>query len=410
MCLLALALPLAVEASSASDPGVTGSSILIGGTVPLSGAEAAGGLTAKGADAFFKYTNAHKGVAKRKITYDYLDDAYDPSKTIQATRQLVEQDHIFADFNPLGTAQNIAIRPYLNARQVPQLFVASGWGGWARDAKQYPLTIGLIPTYTSEGILYGRYVKAKIKGAKIGVVYQDDDYGREVLSGLKKGLGSKQSLIVSQKSYDPTSPDVSSQINSLKASGANVVMIFAFGKFAIQAFVYIKKLGWKPKQIFVNAVAAATSVMQIASGSGQTEGAISLAFFKDPADPAFDKDKGMKLYKSIMSKYGSGGKPGPASKCKAIAAPTWCSGYYLAGMVSASVMVDALKKAGRNLSRKSLMKAVLHLNVKNDPFVLPGITIKTSPTDRWPIEQGQLQRWHAGRWHPFGKLVRAPRK
>jgi branched-chain amino acid transport system substrate-binding protein len=410
LLLLALALPLAVQASSAADPGVTSTSILIGGTVPLSGEASSGGLTAKGADAFFKSTNAHKGVFNRKINYDYKDDAYDPSRTIQATRELVQQDHVFAIFNPLGTAHNIATRPYLNQVGVPQLFVASGWGGWAAQAKQYPLTIGLIPTYTGEGIIYARYIKAKIKGAKIGVLYQDDEYGRELLSGLKRGLGSKQSSIVSQKSYDPTSPDVSNQINQLKASGANVVMIFAFGKFAIQAFVYIKKVGWKPKQIFVNAVAAATSVLQLASTSGQTDGAISIAFFKDPADPRFAKDKGMKLYKSIMQKYGNGGKPGPSSKCKASVPPNWCSAYYLAGMVSASVMVDALKGAGKNLSRKSLMKAVLHLNIKNNPFVLPGITIKTSPTDRWPIEQAQMQRWHSGRWHPFGKLVTAPRK
>jgi branched-chain amino acid transport system substrate-binding protein len=410
LCLLALALPLGVQASSAADPGVTGTSILIGGTVPLSGEAASGGLTARGADAYFRYTNARKGVFKRKINYDYKDDAYDPAKTIQATRELVQQDRVFAIFNPLGTAHNIATRAYLNQVGVPQLFVASGWGGWARDARQYPLTIGLIPTYTGEGIIYARYIKSKIKGAKIGVLYQDDEYGRELLSGLKKGLGSKQGLIVSSKSYDPTSTDVSSQVSSLKASGANVVMIFAFGKFAIQSFVYIKRLGWKPKQVFVNAVAAATSVLQLASTSGQTEGAISAAFFKDPADPSFNKDKGMKLYKSIMAKYGNGGKPGPASKCKAGVPPNWCSAYYLAGMASASVMVDALRGAGKNLSRKSLMKAVLHLNIKNNPFVLPGITIKTSPTDRWPIEQAQLERWHAGRWHPFGKLVSAPRR
>jgi branched-chain amino acid transport system substrate-binding protein len=410
LSILALALPLAVQAASGADPGVTSTSVLLGGTVPLSGEASSGGLTAKGADAFFKYQNAHKGVNKRKITYKYLDDAYDPSKTVQATRQLVQQDHVFAIFNPLGTAHNIATRPYLNSVGVPQLFVASGWGGWARDAKQFPLTLGLIPTYTGEGIIYGRYVKSKIKGAKIGVLYQDDEYGRELLSGLKKGLGSKQSLIVGTRSYDPTSPDVKSQIDGLKASGANVVMIFAFGKFAIQAFVFVKRLGWKPKQIFVNAVAAATSVMQLASNGGQTNGAISIAFFKDPANPLFNKDKGMTLYKNIMSKYGGGGKPGPASKCAAKVPPNWCSAYYLAGMVSGSVMVETLKKAGRNLTRKSLMKAALHLNIKNNPFVLPGISIKTSPSDHWPIEQAQLERWKGSRWYPFGKLVTAPRK
>lgn len=407
--LLALVLPLCVQASTAGDPGVTSTSILIGGTVPLSGEAASGGLTAKGAGAYFAYVNAHGGVFKRKINYKFVDDQYDPSRTIQATRQLVEQDHIFADFNSLGTAQNLAIRPYLNSKGVPHLFVASGWGGWGREYKRYPYTMGFIPTYTSEGIVYGRYIQKKIPSAKIGVLYQDDEYGRELLSALKKGLGSKARQIASQQSYDPTSTDVQSQIVRLKASGANVLVVIAFGKFAIQALVYVKKLGWKPKQIFVNAVAAATSVMLLAKASGETEGAISVAFFKDPADPRFDHDKGMNLYKSIMSKYGGGGRPGPASNCARKTAPTWCSGYYLAGMASAYAMVEALKKAGKNLTRKGLLRAVTHLDLRNDPFALNGIRIKTTPSDHFPIEQAQLQRWRGTRWHEFGKLVSAPR-
>src|SRR6266511_1262314 len=311
--LLALALPLCVQASSAADPGVTSTSILIGGTVPLSGEAASGGLTAKGAAGYFAYVNAHGGVFKRKINYKYVDDEYDPSKTIQATRQLVQQDHVFAIFNPLGTAQNIAIRPYLNSLGVPQVFVASGWGGWARQ-------------------------------------------------------------FVSQQSYDPTATDVQSQIARLKASGANTLMIFAFGKFAIQSFVFVKKLGWKP-QIFVNAVAAATSVMLLAKTSGQTEGTISIVFFKDPSDPKWAKDPGMKLYKMIMSKY---------------VHADYKNGYYGAGMASAFAMVAALKKAGKNLTRKGLLRAVTHLDIRNNPFALPGIRIKTSPTDRYPLEQAQL--------------------
>jgi branched-chain amino acid transport system substrate-binding protein len=405
---LALAFPLCVQASSAGDPGVTGTSILIGGTVPLSGEAASGGLTAKGADGYFAYVNAHGGVFKRKIDYKYVDDAYDPSRTIQATRQLVQQDHVFAIFNPLGTAQNIAIRPYLNSAGVPQLFVASGWSGWARQYRQYPDTIGFIPTYTGEGIIYGRYIKRKSPKAKIAVLYQDDEYGRELVSGLKKGLGSKARQIVTQQSYDPTSPDVKSQVDRLKASGANTLLIFAFGKFAIQTFVFVKKLGWKP-QIFVNAVAAATTVMQLASSSGQTQGTISIGFFKDPADPRWNGDRGMKLYKSIMSKYAGGGRPGPASNCANRIPPTWCSGYYLAGMASAYAMVEALKKAGKNLSRKSLLRAVNHLDIRTSPFALPGIRIKTSRTDHYPIEQAQLERWRGTRWHTFGKLVSAPR-
>ncbi len=391
--LLALAFPLCVQASSASDPGVTSNSILIGGTVPLSGEAASGGLTAKGAAGYFAYVNAHGGVFKRKITYKYVDDAYDPSKTIQATRELVQQDHVFAIFNPLGTAQNIAIRPYLNSVGVPQLFVASGWGGWARQYRQYPDTIGFIPTYTGEGIIYGHYIKQKTPKAKIAVLYQDDDYGRELVSGLKKGLGSKARQIVGQQSYDPTTTDVQSQVARLKASGANTLMIFAFGKFAVQSFVFVKKLGWKP-QIFVNAVAAATSVMLLAKTSGQTEGTISIVFFKDPADPKWANDPGMKLYKSIMAKY---------------VHADYKNAYYGAGMASAFAMVEALKRAGKNLTRKSLLRAVTHLDIRNNPFVLPGIRIKTSATDHYPIEQAQLERWHGTRWRSFGKLVSAPR-
>jgi len=407
---LALVVPLSVRAASSADPGVTSASILLGATAPLTGEASSGGLTAKGAAAYFQYVNARGGVAKRKINYKVVDDEYDPAKTIQGTRQLVENDKVFAIFNPLGTAHNIATRPYLNSKGVPQLFVASGWGGWARDAKTYPDTVGFIPTYTGEGIIYARYLKQKLPSAKIGVLYQDDEYGRELLSALKKGLGAKQRQIVGQQSYDPTSTDVQAQVARLKASGANTLMIFAFGKFAIQAFVYVKKLGWKPKQIFVNAVAAATSVLRLASTSGQTQGAISIAFFKDPADRRFDRDKGMKLYKTIMSKYGGGGRPGPASNCARSSPPTWCSGYYVAGMAPAFTMVAALKKVGRSLTRARLLRAAMHLDVRNNPFVLAGVRIKTGSGDRYPIEQAQLQRWRGTRWHPLGKLVSAPRR
>ncbi len=394
--LLALGVGLALAAATASGrpsgaPGVTKTSILVGGTVPLSGEAASGGLTAKGAVGYFKYA---KRVFGRKVKYKYLDDGYDPARTVQLTRQLVEQDHIFADFNSLVTAQNIAIRPYLNQAGVPQLFVASGWGGWARQHKKYPRTMGFIPTYTGEGIIYGRYIKKKKPKAKIAVLYQDDDYGRELVSGLKKGLGKLKRRIVATQGYDPTESDVQSQVARLKSSHANTLMIFAFGKFAIQAFVYVKKLGWKPK-IFVNAVAASTSVMLIANQSGQTQGAMSIGFFKDPASKRWARDKGIKLYRRIMKRY-------------VHADPK--NGYYLAGMASAYTLVAALKKAGKNPTRKSLMRAMTHLKVKKNPFVLPGIVIKTTPKDRYPIEQAQLERWKGKNWRLVGKLVRAPRR
>jgi branched-chain amino acid transport system substrate-binding protein len=241
--------------------------------------------------------------------------------------------------------------------------------------------------------VYGRYVKKRLPRARIAVLYQDDEYGRELVAGLEKGLGSGSRRIVARQSYDPTSTDNQAQIARLKASGANTLMIFAFGKFAIQAFVFVKKLAWKP-HIFVNAVAAATSLMLVANTSGQTQGAISIGFFKDPADPRWTHDKGMRLYRSIMRSF---------------VHADYKNGYYLAGMASASAMAAALRQAGRNLTRKSLMRAVTHLDIRNDPFVLPGIRIKTTPSDRYPIEQAQLERWRGERWHVFGRLVRTPR-
>jgi branched-chain amino acid transport system substrate-binding protein len=378
-------------AAPSSDPGVSNSQVLIGGTAPLTGEAAAAGLTASGANAYFQWVNAHGGVKGRKIRYKVVDDGYDPAKTVQGTRQLVVQDHVFALFNSVGTSQNIAIRPYLNQVKVPQLFVASGWSGWGRDYRKYPFTMGFIPTYSAEGKIYARHILATRKNAKIAVLYQNDEYGREVLSGLRAGLGKRSRQIVAARGYDPSEPSVQSEVASLRSSNANTLMIFAFGTRAIQAFVTVKKLGWKP-QIYVNAVSAATTTMRIASSTGQTEGAISIGFFKDPADPRWAKDKGYRLYRSIMKRF----LPGK----------TVSNGYYMAGMAAACAMTQALRSAGRNLTRGGLMRAVTRLNFK-DPFTLPGIRVKTTPTDRFPIQQAQLERWHKGRWHPFGRLLAA---
>jgi branched-chain amino acid transport system substrate-binding protein len=378
-------------AAPSSDPGVTSNQVLIGGTAPLTGEAASGGLTAFGANAYFQWVNAHGGVKGRKIRYKIYDDGYDPARTVQDTRQLVLQDHVFAVFNSVGTAQNIAVRPYLNQLKVPQLFVASGWSGWGRDYRKYPFTMGFIPTYAAEGKIYARHILATRKNAKIAVLYQNDEYGKELLSGLRAGLGKRSRQVVAARGYDPSEPSVQSEVTSLRSSNANTFMIFAFGTRAIQAFVTVKKLGWKP-QIYVNAVAAATSTMRIASSTGQTEGAISIGFFKDPANPRWAKDKGYRLYRSIMKRY----LPGK----------TVSNGYYMAGMAAAYAMTQALRSAGRNLTRGGLMRAVTRLNLK-DPFSFPGIRVKTTPTDRYPIQQAQLGRWHNGRWHYFGKILSA---
>ncbi|HUK94677.1 MAG TPA: ABC transporter substrate-binding protein [Gaiellaceae bacterium] len=392
---LACALTLATAASGAgtATPGVTPTEVLIGGTIPLTGVASAYSTVGLGAAAYFRYVNVHGGVNHRKIKYLIKDDAYDPSQTATDTRELVEQDHVFAIFNSLGTEQNLATRPYLNALKVPQLFAASGATTWGRDYKQWPWTIGYQPNYRAEGTIYGRYIAKKTPKARVGVLYQNDDYGKDLLAGLVRGLGKKGGLLVSKQSYDVTDPDVQSQIAKLKAAKVNTLMVFATPQFAIQSFVYAHKLGWKPKS-YVNAVSSASNIMGIATqgaGKKQTEGSISIVFLKDPNDPRWAKDKGIKLYRSIMKRY-KGVHPGNV--------------YNVYGMSVAHTFVEALKKAGKNPTRASLMKAVTHLNVKNDPFLLPGVIVHTTPTDRFPLDQARLERYHNGRWYSFGGLFR----
>jgi branched-chain amino acid transport system substrate-binding protein len=276
---------------------------------------------------------------------------------------------------------------------VPMLFVNAGATTFGRDYKKYPYTIGYLPTYAGEAKIYAKHIlTTNPKKAKIAVLYQNDDYGRDLLTGLQKGLGKQRSRIVAAVSYDPTATDVSSQIAQLKGSGANTLCIFAFGKFAIQSFVYVKKLGWKP-QIYVNAVASATGVMQLSETSGYTQGAISIAFGKDPATPAFANDPGIKLAAQVIKKYVPGGNPK--------------DGYLVAGMAGAFTMVDTLKKAGKNLTRDGVMKAATSLNEANNPFLIPGIVVKTTPTSRFPLTQARLQRWSKGHWTLFGPLLDA---
>jgi branched-chain amino acid transport system substrate-binding protein len=391
---LAVAVASAAGARPLATPGVTSNSIELGGSVPLSGEASAAGNVARGADYYFKYVNDHGGVLGRKISYKYLDDAYDPARAVQNAIRLVQQDQVFAMFNTLGTANNLAMRNFLNNGGVPQLFVAAGATAFGRDYKKYPWTIGYIPTYSEEGRIYGQYIVSKIKKPRIAVLYQDDDYGRDLLAGLQKGLGKRASAIVSKVGYDPTSSDVQGEVARLKASNANVFMVFAFGKFSLQAFNAVARLSWHP-QIFVNDVSSASSLMAIVPQSA-ANGSISIVFGKDPAAPIWAKDKGIRLFQSILKKYGSG-----------VTSRDLKDGYYVAGMASAFTMVDALKKAGKNLTRAGIMRAATHLNEKNNPFLLPSIVVKTSPTKRFPVTQVRLQRWKGKAWHPFGKLISA---
>jgi branched-chain amino acid transport system substrate-binding protein len=391
--LCALAVVSTAAARGASTPGVTAKQILIGGTTPLTGRASSYSAIARAADAYFKYVNAHGGVFGRSIKYKYLDDGYEPSNTVQRTRDLVQNDKVFAIFNTLGTETNLAVRSYLNQLKVPQLFVASGASTWGKDYKKYPWTIGYQPTYRAEGVIYGRYIARTAASARIGVLYQNDDYGKELVDGLESGLGKKSKLIVAKQSYEPTDTDVKAQIARLKAKRVNTLMVFALPLYAIQSYTYARQLGWKPR-MYVNAVASAANIMSIASTASsrrQTEGSISIVFLKDPTDPRWARDRSVRLFRTILKKY-NGGKG-----LKDV--------YSVYGMSAAFTLVDTLKRAGKNLTRAGVMRAATHLNERSNPFVLPGITVRTTSSDHFPLAQAKLERYHNGRWVYFGPLV-----
>jgi len=387
-CTAALAAPVRSDA----DPGVTPSSILLGATTPLTGPASSYASVARGANAYFQYVNAKGGVFGRKITYTYVDDAYNPATTVQATRQLVEQDHVFAIFNSLGTEQNLATRGYLNASKVPQLFVASGDTSFGSDAARYPYTIGFQPSYQAEGTVLGRYLARARPKARIAVLAQNDSYGRDLLIGLKRGLGGGTAKVIAAQNYEVTASDVGAQVAKLKASGADTFAIFATPQFAIQAYVFANKLGWKPF-VVNNAVSSAANIMTLASEGGQNStvlGTVSVVFLKDPTDPKWKRDPAIVLYRQIMARYAKGANVNDV--------------YHVYGMAAAQTMVEALRKAGRNLTREALIKAVDTLTVTTNPFLLPGISVKTGPRDHFPLNQVYLQRWTKSGWRQFGAL------
>ena len=389
------ALSLPAGGVSGGTPGVTPTEVLLGGTVPLSGPASPFGVVGPGANAYFKYVNAHGGVNGRKIRYLYRDDGYDPSKTIDRTRELVQQDKVFAIFNSVGTEHNLAIRGYLNAAKVPQLFVGTGASTIGRRPNAYPWTIGYLPSFEGEGAIYGRYVVAHTPRARIAVLYEDSDYGKDLLNGLRRGLGKHASQIVANASYEVTDTDVNSQIAKLRRSKADTFMLFALPTQAIQAFLYAYKLGWQPR-IFVSAVSIEPTVMSIArtnTKGKETNGSLSVSFLKDPTSPAWAKDPATSLYRSIMKRYYPGGRASDV--------------YNFYGMAVAFSMVDALRHAGRNLTRESLLRAATHMDERKNPFLLPGVTVKTSPANYFPITRAKMVRYVGTRWVLFGSLVSA---
>jgi len=392
--LAALALSVPAAGTPTGAPGITPTQILIGGTVPLSGTASAFGAVGPSANAYFKYVNAHGGVFGRKIKYLYRDDGYDPARTLEETRRMVEQDKVFAIFNTVGTEHTIAIRGYLNALGVPELFAGTGAARVAHGYKQYKWTMGYLPSFEGEGKIYGHYVVKHRPKARIAVLYENSDYGQDLLRGLRRGLGKHAKQIVATQSYEVTDSSVRSQIARLRASHANTFMLFALPFQAIQAFQYAYGLGWFPR-FFVSAVSIEPTIMSIArqnTHGRETNGALSFAFVKDPTSPAWKKDPAVALYKKILKRYDKGGRVSDV--------------YNWYGMTVAYSMVDALKHAGRNPTRASLLRAVTHMNERTNPFLLPGVGVKTSPTNYFPIAKARMVRYQKTLWVLFGPLVR----
>lgn len=388
---LAVGLPTAL-AGSAGDPGVTSDTIVLGATVPLSGDEVAYAAVARGANAYFEYVNDHGGVRGRTIHYLYVDDAYDPAETVRKTRELVEEQKVFAIFNSVGTEHALAVRPYLNQLGVPQLFIGSGLSALALERRQYKWSMGFLPRFAGEGALYGRYIRRTRPKSRIAVLHEDSEYGEDMFTGLRAGLGTLSSRITAVQTYQLSDTDLNAQIARLRASHADTIMIFALPTQTIQAFLAIHKLGWRPR-IFVNSVSIDPFVMDVVqrnTGKKLVEGTVSSQFLKDPTDPALAKDPGVKLYKQVLRRYL------PDAKVREVA--------NLYGMAAAFTMVDALRHAGAQPTRASLLHAATHLNERN-PFLVKGVTVRTGPNDYYPVERTRMLRFHAGRWRQFGDLA-----
>jgi branched-chain amino acid transport system substrate-binding protein len=390
----ALALAASAGAGSAADPGVTPTSVLLGGTVPLTGEAAAFGTVAAGARAYFDHVNARGGVHGRRISYRTYDDAYNPAQTVQLTRRLVEEDGVFAVFSSLGTANNLAIRDYLNARKVPQLFAGDGSQAIGASFRKHPWTMGFLMSYRGEGDVYGKNLARSRPRARVAVLHENTELGRDMLTGLTRAIAGKGPRIVATQSYELTTPDLASQIALLKASGADTLMLFATPKFFIQAVVAAHKLAWKPR-LYIASVSIEPGIMAIARHNAPelTKGALSIAFVKNPNDPVWAKDKAVALYRSIMQRHHPSGRVSDV--------------YHWYGMTVAWTMVETLRKAGGNLTRASLLRAAQSLDLPGNPFLLPGIRLRTSRTDYRPLEDVYLYRYDNKEWVKASGLLRA---
>jgi branched-chain amino acid transport system substrate-binding protein len=372
------------------DTGATDTEIKLGNIMPYSGPASAYGVIGKIEDAYFKMINDQGGINGRKIKFISYDDAYSPPKAVEQARKLVESDEVLFLFGPLGTPSNSAIQKYLNSKKVPQLFVATGATKFG-DYKDFPWTMGWQPAYQSEGRIYAKYLLKEKPAAKIAVMFQNDDFGKDLLKGLKDGLGDKaSSMIVAEESYEVSEPSIDSHIVKLKSSGADVYFSISTPKFAAQSIKKVAELGWKPMYFQSNVGASVGSVLQPA-GFENGQDILSAAYAKDGADPQWDNDEGMKKFYAFLAKYAP-----DANKA---------DGSVVFGYGQAQTMVQVLKQAGDTLTRENIMKQAASLKDFTPDTMLPGVKLNTSATDFYPIEQLQMMRFKGQKWELFGPVI-----
>ena len=389
---LALAGGLALAAGQYG-PGASDTEIKLGNTMPYSGPASAYGVIGKAETAYFNMINEQGGINGRKINFISRDDGYSPPKTVEVVRQLVEEDHVLALFNTLGTPPNSAIRGYLNENKVPQMFVATGANKW-NDPKEFPWTMGWQPSYQIEARIYARYILKNVPNAKIAVLYQNDDFGKDYLIGLQQGLGDKAAkMIVATKTYETTDPTVDSQIVSLQGSGADTLLVAAIPKFAAQAIRKVYDIGWKPAFFMTNVAISITSVIQPA-GPEKAVGIITAGYLKDPTDPQWQGSPEYNDWLAWMKKYNPSANVADANN--------------VYGYSVAQTMVAVLKQCGNNLTRENLMKQAASIHDLKLPMLLPGIIVSTSPTDFAPIKQMQLAKFDGKVWKLFGDVISGP--
>jgi ABC-type branched-subunit amino acid transport system substrate-binding protein len=372
------------------DTGVTDTEIKIGNIMPYSGPASAWSLVGRTEAAYFRKINAEGGINGRKINFISYDDAYSPPKTVEQARKLVESDEVLLIFGALGTPSNTAIQKYMNAKKVPQLFVQTGATKW-NDPQNFPWTIGWIPNYQNEARIYAKYILKEKPQARIAVLYQDDDYGKDYLKGLKDGLGDKaSSLIVAEDAYELNEPTIDSHIVKMKSLDADVFVDISGPKFAAQAIRKAAEVGWKPLH-FLNSVSTSIGSVIKPAGLENAQGIISVAYLMDPLDPQWKDDPGMKAFDRFLANDFPGADRN--------------DGLVVAGYNAAQILVQVLKQCGDDLTRENVMRQAANLKEFRTTNLLPGITINTSPTDFAPIKQVQLRRFKGDTWELFGPIL-----